>query len=123
MFRSVVLGCVVSVLFVGVVYGKVLESMKATDGWGVYADKGAELKLDIVKGKKDKAIQMNYNLGEGGWVAMDNKDMLMDMSKMTEIKFILKRKGNSLHILLKENPGLLIVKMSLMLLGKSQSKH
>lgn len=87
MLRRVIFGCVVSVMFGGMVFGKVLDPMEDIEGWGAYNDEGAKIELAQVKGKKDKAVQISYTLDPGGWVAMDKKDLQLDMSKLTKVSF------------------------------------
>jgi len=55
--------------------------MEKTEGWSSYNDAGAQVEMTLAKGKKDKAIQVSYTLDPGGWVAIDKRDLKMDMSK------------------------------------------
>lgn len=87
MLRSIVFSCVISVLFGGMVFGVVLDPMEEIGEWGAFNDEGATIELDVVKGKQKKAIQISYTLDPGGWVAMDKKDLLLDMSKVTKVRF------------------------------------
>ncbi|MBN1385204.1 MAG: hypothetical protein JW983_10020 [Elusimicrobia bacterium] len=94
MLRSIVFGCIVSIFFSSMVFGKVLDPMEDTEGWGVYTHEESKLTLESVKGKKGKAVKMDYILDPGAWVAIDKSDMNKDMSQVTRFMFTCKRRGN-----------------------------
>ncbi len=74
-----------------------LDEMDSIAGWSKARSKKANLKLGIAKGKKENALKLNYDLGQGtenGWVVIE-KEFYLDLPEKYEFRFFLKGDGKT----------------------------
>lgn len=85
----------------------VIDSMDSTEGWQTIDDgNGSSLNISSVQGKKGHAIQISYDLQEGGWVAISREvdpKMLAEVAGMNFSSLIMDRQNTvELRLLYKD---------------------
>jgi len=66
--------------------------------WTTGTDTGSTIALATVPGRTDKALQITYDLGEGGWVVLFQPAALYnkgDLSQMAGLTFYYRGSGNA----------------------------
>jgi len=82
----------------GLSLAEVLDSMDSSAGWLVQTDSGATLSTSTVTGLTGSAIQLDYDIDSGEWVAIKREDFAnVDISSGDAIAFYFKGTGNSNH--------------------------
>jgi len=83
----------------GLSFAEVLDSMDSSASWLVQIDDGATLSTSTVAGITGNAIQLDYDIGSGEWVAIKREDFSnIDVSSGDSISFYYKGAGDSNHI-------------------------
>ena len=78
---------------------EVLDSMESSANWLVQTDEGSILSTSTVAGLTGNAIQLDYDIGSGGWVAIKREDFAnVDISSGDAINFHYKGAGDSNHL-------------------------
>lgn len=72
--------------------GLIIDDFDTLAGWETYADQGTIVKLSSVKGKKGKALNVDYEMGPGKWLGVW-KQLKIDLSKYKGIRFVYKGTG------------------------------
>lgn len=83
----------------GLSFAEVLDSMDSPANWLVQTDSGASLSTSTVTGLTGNAIQLDYDIDSGEWVAIKREDFAnVDISSGDAIRFYYKGRGDSNHI-------------------------
>ena len=83
----------------GLSFAEVLDSMDSPANWLVQTDRGASLSTSAVTGLTGNAIQLDYDIDSGEWVAIKREDFAnVDISLGDAIRFYYKGTGDSNHI-------------------------
>jgi len=87
------------IFLAGLSFAELLDNMESTTNWLVQADEGATLSTSTVAGLTGNAVQLNYDLGSGEWVAINREDFAnVDISLGDAINFYYKGTGDSNHL-------------------------
>lgn len=87
------------VFLAGLSFAEVLDSMDSSINWSVQTDNGASLSTFTVTGLTGNAIQLDYDINSGEWVAIKREDFAnVDISSGDAIRFYYKGTGDSNHI-------------------------
>jgi hypothetical protein len=87
------------IFLAGLSFAELLDNMESTTNWLVQTDKGASLSTSTVAGLTGNAVQLNYDIGSGEWVAIKREDFAnVDISLGDAISFYYKGTGDSNHI-------------------------
>lgn len=87
------------IFLAGFSFAEVLDSMDSSVNWLVQTDEGASLSTSTVTGLTGNAIQMDYDIDSGEWVAIKREDFAnVDISSGDAIRFYYKGTGDSNHI-------------------------
>ena len=103
MFRKIVKSWFMIFLFpiflAGSGFAELLDTMESTTNWLVEVDSGSSLSTSAVGGLTGNAIQLDYDIGSGEWVAIKREDFAnVDISAGDAIRFYYKGTGDSNHI-------------------------
>lgn len=87
-------------------YSKVIDTMDSVQTWESGNEEGTKLHVSLKKGKKGKALCMNYNFMEGGWVQVI-KPISENLSKEKTLSFYYKASGrkNALQVKVEDIDG------------------
>ena len=87
------------ILLAGLGFAELLDNMESTTNWLVEADRGSSLSTSTVAGLTGNAIQLDYDIDSGKWVAIRREDFAnVDISSRDAISFYYKGVGDSNHI-------------------------
>jgi len=92
------------IFLAGLGFAEVLDSMDSSNNWLIQTDQGSSLSTSTVAGLKGNAIQLDYDIGSGAWVAIKRGDFgRVDISPGDAIGFYYKGMGDSNHIKIQIN--------------------
>ncbi|MEE9316545.1 MAG: carbohydrate binding domain-containing protein, partial [bacterium] len=87
------------IFLAGLSFAEVLDSMDSSINWSVQTDNGASLSTSTVIGLTGNAIQLDYDINSGEWVAIKREDFAnVDISSGDAVRFYYKGTGDSNHI-------------------------
>ena len=87
------------IFLAGLSFAEVIDSMDSSTNWLVQTDSGASLSTSTVTGLTGNAIQLDYDIGSGEWVAIKREDFAnVDISSGDAVRFYYKGTGDSNHI-------------------------
>ncbi|MQY53527.1 MAG: hypothetical protein GH154_03920, partial [Firmicutes bacterium] len=87
------------IFLTGLSFAEVLDSMDSSTNWSVQTDNGASLSTSTVTGLTGNAIQLDYDINSGEWVAIKREDFAnVDISSGDAVSFHYKGTGDSNHI-------------------------
>jgi len=87
------------IFLAGLSFAEVLDSMDSSTNWSVQTDNGASLSTFTVTGLTGNAIQLDYDINSGEWVAIKREDFAnVDISSGDAVRFYYKGAGDSNHI-------------------------
>jgi hypothetical protein len=87
------------IFLAGLSFAEVLDSMDSSANWVVQTDEGASLSTSTVTGLTGNAIQLDYDIDSGEWVAINREDFAnVDISSGDAIRFYHKGAGDTNHV-------------------------
>jgi len=87
------------IFLAGLSFAEVLDSMDSSTNWSVQTDSGASLSTSTVTGLTGNAVQLDYDINSGEWVAIKREDFAnVNISSGDAIRFYYKGTGDSNHM-------------------------